>query len=1111
MAQYPQGVTTFIPDYQAYQPDFNFTANVLQLKQTQYDQNWNRLNNIYGQLLNAPLTHDESISRRDNTLKRINFDLQRITGLDLSLEQNVQQATQLFRPLYEDQNLMKDMVFTKNASFEKSLGEGKRISTDKDVHSQYWNDGIRAIDLKVQEFKETPYDQISSFGDVKYTPYVNVEMKAMELATKMDYKIKRTTPQGDWLVTEKNGDVLIPTLQSVFYSAIGNDPDVRAMYATRAYLERKDNIMANKDKPEFGGNAELAEKKYLNGALSMLQKQTETTKTSLSSEQKTNQNMIDKLEKSIANGTDIETTKTTLEKYKEANTQIEEMLKQNESDRMLITDNINKTMTTTGGSTLATDDINELRGRVDAVMASTFLQGDLNKAAEDFSKLDYELSYDPNPFAVQRQKYLYDSSLIGQRAAAQKDVALFKYQLDMEKLSIQEKLSSGIYQKNEKTGEVEIIPELGEVQAIADMMAKTGQTDPEKINKTINGMYKNDAESAKTKILNVLDALNKEGLVSNTELLGILKDEGFANGYNMTPLMSWLKANGKKPKGTKMDSKTRDMIINEGTYTTQLEKEMSLDGSAGGNEAQSLLRSAAVGSLDDIGPESITRMTKRMMSLIDKKKDIKAIRENSDVQDLVSLGHTLDDYSAFRKVYQESKKRIATEIKNKLTADGYEYAEFLFGDGYEMVATPEEFEANIRSSKPDDIVNNNGMSWGGFMNTVMGGATAGGVAGGLMGLGIGAIPGFIGGAASGAAGYLATGLIESAWNAFSGDSPTTRELKNASSSAFGSEYNIAEEYQSMLDTYDDYVQNSLLTSPIVGLHHKPSSSGELGYWDNFKNSGLGQWLGYQEQGTGLYTANGAGITIEPGVRSPTYDHFLEVKKALEGVYLDDVSGKNGYVSFSGINKRLDEVGDVTANKEIFNAIYNDMIPRVSKKGEGLGRFRVGLSPLAGEDVGNGAIVFKLPEEYLKKFEPDSNGEKLKGLTKEVYQDMLANGISVITDASKLQGISIYRNSYKTAEQIRIESAGGDGVTYEDPRFPGYNVNFKTNRLAPSTLTVTQTFAQYDPNTKKMIQMENVENLSNMGTNIKDFRNRYFNEFAIQHQALQNNTRRQYGQ
>ena len=74
MANYPQGVTSFIPDYQAYQPDFNFTANVLQLKQTQYDQNWQKLNNIYGQILNAPLTHDESAKRRDNTFKRIDFD-----------------------------------------------------------------------------------------------------------------------------------------------------------------------------------------------------------------------------------------------------------------------------------------------------------------------------------------------------------------------------------------------------------------------------------------------------------------------------------------------------------------------------------------------------------------------------------------------------------------------------------------------------------------------------------------------------------------------------------------------------------------------------------------------------------------------------------------------------------------------------------------------------------------------------------------------------------------------------------------------------------------------------------------------------------------------------
>lgn len=1107
MAQYPQGVSTFIPDYQAYQPDFNFTANVLQLKQTQYDQNWNRLNNIYGQLLNAPLTHEESVKRRDNTLNRINFDLQRITGLDLSLEQNVQQATQLFRPLYEDQNLMKDMVFTKNAGFERALGEGKRISTDKDVHSQYWDDGLRAIDYRVQEFKETPYDQLTSFGDVKYTPYVNVEMKAMELATKMNYKMKKTTPQGDWIITQKNGDILIPTLQSVFYSALGNDPDVRAMYATQAYLDRKDTIVNTKDNPEFGGSAELAEKAYLNKALTMLQKQTDFTRTSLVNEQKTNQNMIDKLEESIAKGTDTETTQATLEQYKDANAKIEDMLKQNTNDRNLITSNINKTLTTTGGSKLDLKDINQLRSRVDAVMASTFMQADLDKAASDFSKLDTELSYDPNPFAVQRQKFQYDSSLISQRAAAQKDVAYYKYLLDMNKLDTKNKLESGLYEKDPQTGELKMIPELAEVQAVNDILAKTGQMDPKKVNNTISQLYKTDAEGAKTQVLNILDELNKEGVISNSEMLEVLGGNKDFAGFNMKPFYNWLKENGKKPKDTKLDPKIQSMLIEEGMYTTQVEKEMMIEGDAGGDEAQAKLISAARGSLDDVSPEYINDLTKRMLTLIEKKKDLPAVKNNTNIDRLVSSSQTLDDYADYRRVYQKAKKAAATEVKNRLEADGFQYAEYLFGPGYEMVSTPEEFMRNIAANDPDQIITYDGMSWGGYWNTIAASTTAGaGI--GASAFGAGAVPGAVLGGLGAAVIYPIVGGIEAAWNYFSGDDPSNVELMNANSSSWGSQYSLGEEYQAMVDLYDEYVENSLLTSPIPGLHHKISNE-ELGYWDKFKNSGVGQWLGFQEQGTGFYTANGAGITVDPGVRSPTWNHFLEIKKALKDVRLDDVSGKNGYVTFTGVNTPADDAGDFATNKEIFNAIYSDFIPRASKKGEGLGRFQVAMSPLAGEDVGNGAIVFRLPEEYMKKWAPDSNGEKVEGLTQEVYQDILANGITVITSADKLQGVSIYRNSYKTAEQLRIEAAGGEGVTYNDPRFPGYSLNFKTNPLAPNTLSVTQTYMQYDPVSKQMVQQESVRNLSNMGTNIRDFRNRYFTDFARQNSAAQNNERRQY--
>jgi hypothetical protein len=1107
MAQYPQGVTSFIPDYQAYQPDFNFTANVLQLKQTQYDQNWNKLNNIYGQLLNAPLTHEESIKRRDNTLNRINFDLQRITGLDLSLEQNVQQAVQLFRPLYEDQNLMKDMVFTKNAGFEKALGEGKRISVDEKVNKEYWEGGLRAIDYKIQEFKETPYDQLTSFGDVQYTPYVNVEKIAQEMATKLNYKIKRTSPQGNWMVTEQNGEPLIPILQAEFYSAIGKDPKVKEFYNTQAYLDRKNWIMSNKDNPEFNGSAEAAESKYLNGALTMLQRQTELTKSTLLNEQKTNKTMIDKLEESIKNGTDTESTAGSLEKYREANRQIELMLAQNESDQSLITDNINKTLTTTGGSKLDFNDLNQMRSRVDAVMASTYLQGDLDEAAKRLAYLNYEQDYEANPFAVQRQKYLYDSSLIKQRANAQKEVAYFKYLLEEEKQQEKEKLSSGLYEKDPKTGKVKMKPELAEVQAVIDILGKTGQVDPKKLTTSVGEMYKNDAESAKTQIISVLSELQKEGVISNNDIINVLSDKNYS-GFNMKPLLEYIKKTKNVTKG-EIDPKMRDMILREGQYTTSLEKEMAIDeNDVGTEEATAKLLSAAQGSLDDLSPEAITRMSKRMLDLIQKKKSLSSIKNNSTISEFIDNAHVLDDYSQYRKAYFNNKKQIATEIKNRLKAEGFNYAEFLFKDGYDFVATPEEFQANVRKWMPDHVLNDDGGSWGGFWNTTMSGGLIGSGIAGTPTAGVLSAPGFVVGAGIGAASYALTAGAEALWNLFSGGGPDNVELYNGNTDRFGSTYTVGEEYQAMMDEYDNMVQNSLLKTPSMVLHHKIGSRDLSGY-ESFANSDFGQWLGLQEAGTGLYTANGAGITIDPGVRSPTYDQFLEIKKALNSVNLNDTSGKDGYVSFTGVNTPLDQAGDIATNKEIFNAIYSDFIPKVSKKGEGLGRFQVQTSPFGGESVDNGAVVFRLPEDYLKKWKPDSKGEKLEGLTDEIYNDILTNGITVVTNAEKLQNVTMYKNSFKTAEQIRIETAGPEGVTYKDPRYPNYDVNFKIDPINPNTYTITQKFEQYDPNLKKMVQMENVKHLSNMGTNIKDFRSKFFNEFALQNDYQQNQIRRQY--
>jgi hypothetical protein len=91
--------------------------------------------------------------------------------------------------------------------------------------------------------------------------------------------------------------------------------------------------------------------------------------------------------------------------------------------------------------------------------------------------------------------------------------------------------------------------------------------------------------------------------------------------------------------------------------------------------------------------------------------------------------------------------------------------------------------------------------------------------------------------------------------------------------------------------------------------------------------------------------------------------------------------------------------------------------------------------------------------------------------------------------------------------INIERAGGEGVTYTDPRLPGYSVNYKMGN--GGNIVVESVFASYDPNKGKVVFDKDIDNLSNMGVNLRAHRDAYFNNFAMQNQISVNQTRRQY--
>lgn len=418
MATYIQGVTDYIPQFQPFQPDLNFYAKLMQTKQSQYDSNWKALNKVYGQYFYADLTRDPNIKKKEELLKQIEFNLKRVSGLDLSLEQNVNQATQVFKPFYEDGNLMKDMAWTKTYNRETGRATALKGSANEADRKQYWDTGLKELQYKRDEFKNATDDEAMSFGNVSYTPYVNTMEKALKIAKDAGISAESVTFSDDqrWIITQKNGKQLIEPLSKLFEATLGADPSVQAVYKTQAYVNRKDYAFANAS--EFNGDQKAAEMKYLEDSFNILKKQRETQYNRMEKNSKVYDERIKNLETLIAKKqapVDAEEKLETLRENKKINDDVLARI-QKESDMF---SNTNSTATTSSGFVNPYEDINTLRYKVDAGMASTLMQKDLGEAAEIYAYRDSKTSIKENPYKVLEIKHAQEMQQI-QTAGAYK-------------------------------------------------------------------------------------------------------------------------------------------------------------------------------------------------------------------------------------------------------------------------------------------------------------------------------------------------------------------------------------------------------------------------------------------------------------------------------------------------------------------------------------------------------------------------------------------------------------------------------------------------------------------------------------------------------------------
>jgi hypothetical protein len=643
MATYLQGVTDFIPQFQPFQPDLNFYGNVLQTKQTQYDNNWKALNNMYSKYYYAELTRDKNVASRDAFIKDAQFNLKRISQLDLSLEQNVRQATQVFRPFYENKDLMKDMAWTKNRNTELAGADSFRNSLDPEMNKKYWEPGVQEIMYKTEEFKNATDEEAMSFANVKYTPNVDILGRANEIAKDFG-DVQSVTISGDnrWVIKTKNGEQLEEPLEKLFQARLGSDPSVQAYFKTQAYVERKN--YAEYNAAQFNGDKNAAEMSYLQDKFNVMKIKNQAAYKQMQEQSVVYDNKIADIKGQIDAGNKDPKLKKALDQYlmnKEINDQVLERVKK-END--LFNSNQGADQNNPYG------DIKSFRYKVDSGVAADLMSKKLGEAAHVYAFRNYFQDMDANPYQVNNEKYAQNLSLMNKKYQNEAALAEYKAGLKQKLDDRKYKLDAGTHYLNEKGELVEKFDQAHFFTEVLDAGTATSKTNLRAENEVVQQRYtQNYAVPYFNTMMRVLT-------------------EGSTAGAKLTQKQINYIINGNEDKYADLNKWAKQIQSNPNTFLA-----------------------------DKVGINWMKAINTRFKTFVSENSELSSIK---NVQDQLATTSTkFDDYLLFLGESKKFERDLATGVEKELAKQGIKGADLLYDEKGNKRNEKQFFEALMKSGQ----------------------------------------------------------------------------------------------------------------------------------------------------------------------------------------------------------------------------------------------------------------------------------------------------------------------------------------------------------------------------------------------------------------------------
>ena len=481
MATYVPGVGSYLPDFKPFTPDYKFLSNVLDTKTQKYETNYKALNDLYGKVVYGNLSRKDTQEMRDQYAENLAPKLQQIAGLDLSMAQNVDTAKGLFRPFFEEDLIVKDLVQTKKYRNEMQYADMLKNSSVDTERQKYWQTGVQKMQYEMEDFVNASQDDALKMAVPTYVPNANLYEKAIEVLNSSGLEtdvVTTISENGEWMIHRKNGDLITNEALALVQKTLKDDPMVINAYHADAYVKSRTFAKNGVEDGTFS-SIDQGQNVWATDKIKEIEAEIEKRQAALAEKKKLASQKNEAWNKSnkqdpIIKGSPEEkasnASKSDLSAIRERLAEIDKLYDdQPQSEKDFKTNGEYNPSNT-----------RSLLNRAYSLMMNMGMETDLQAAAINYSKKGMMSKLEANEYAVLAKRHKYDMAKVAAQHANRLREAQVKAALDRENIILKNQLDI------EATGQGKLNLEGSE--STSEQNTVTGESIDEKTGKaTLNG------------------------------------------------------------------------------------------------------------------------------------------------------------------------------------------------------------------------------------------------------------------------------------------------------------------------------------------------------------------------------------------------------------------------------------------------------------------------------------------------------------------------------------------------------------------------------------------------------------------------------------------------